>query len=120
MSLPSVIACGNWSAAKFPLHTLQPFLRDRFACHYCGDPQELTFDRSFRAPRGADDWENVSTACAPCNLQGGTHAGAGAYAFAALALPADERSCRSMAELPAKLSHESWRDYLYWDAELEP
>ena len=48
------------------------FLRDRFRCVYCGSGKELTFDHVVpRAHGGRTMWENVATACAPCNLRKG-------------------------------------------------
>ncbi|MGH8474235.1 MAG: HNH endonuclease, partial [Methylococcales bacterium] len=48
------------------------FLRDRFSCQYCGSPHHLTFDHvTPRRLGGRTSWENVATACAPCNLRKG-------------------------------------------------
>ena len=51
------------------------FLRDRFACQYCGDrfaTQNLSLDHVLpRCRGGADSWENVVCACRKCNVQKG-------------------------------------------------
>jgi 5-methylcytosine-specific restriction endonuclease McrA len=48
------------------------FLRDRFECQYCGFDEDLTFDHVIpRSLGGKTTWENVVTACAPCNLRKG-------------------------------------------------
>ncbi|MFX9589426.1 HNH endonuclease, partial [Acinetobacter baumannii] len=48
------------------------FLRDRFVCQYCGSPDHLTFDHVVpRRLGGRTTWENIVTACAPCNLAKG-------------------------------------------------
>src|SRR6187551_923320 len=48
------------------------FLRDQFECQYCGDPKDLTFDHVIpRSKGGRTTWENVVTACSPCNLNKG-------------------------------------------------
>jgi 5-methylcytosine-specific restriction endonuclease McrA len=45
------------------------FLRDRFACQYCGkQTRDLTLDHVLPRHRGGGhDWENVVAACKPCN-----------------------------------------------------
>jgi len=47
------------------------YTRDRFACQYCGarfDAEDLTFDHVVpRSAGGRTSWENIVTACMPCN-----------------------------------------------------
>jgi len=47
------------------------YTRDRFACQYCGarfDAEDLTFDHVVpRSQGGRTSWENIVTACVPCN-----------------------------------------------------
>jgi 5-methylcytosine-specific restriction endonuclease McrA len=45
------------------------FLRDRFACQYCGkQSKEITLDHVVPRHRGGShDWENVVAACKSCN-----------------------------------------------------
>ena len=45
------------------------FLRDRFACQYCGkQTKDLTLDHVLPRHRGGGhSWENVVAACKPCN-----------------------------------------------------
>ena len=45
------------------------FWRDGFVCQYCGrQARELTLDHVLpRVRQGAHTWENVVTACVPCN-----------------------------------------------------
>jgi 5-methylcytosine-specific restriction endonuclease McrA len=49
------------------------FARDGWRCVYCGDgATRLTLDHVVPRSRGGDSvWENVVTACAPCNLRKG-------------------------------------------------
>ena len=51
------------------------FARDRFTCQYCGDvfqPKDLTFDHIIPASVGGDTtFENIVTACKPCNMKKG-------------------------------------------------
>src|SRR6195952_4166970 len=74
MQLPSVIALRQFvKQSEFPAFTrFNLFLRDRFCCQYCGSPSQLTFDHVIpRRLGGKTTWENVATACAPCNLRKG-------------------------------------------------
>lgn len=44
------------------------FRRDRHTCQYCGGKAHLTIDHVMPQSRGGGDtWENLVTACAPCN-----------------------------------------------------
>ena len=45
------------------------FLRDRYTCQYCGrESRNLTLDHIIpRFRGGAHSWENVASACIPCN-----------------------------------------------------
>ena len=74
MNLPSVIALKNFiQPSEYPNFTrFNVFLRDRFACQYCGDKRDLTFDHLLPKSRGGvTDWENVVTACSHCNVKKG-------------------------------------------------
>src|SRR4051795_8586412 len=74
LKLPSVIALRDYVRPnEYPAFTrFNLFLRDRFSCVYCGSRRELTFDHVVpRAQGGRTTWENVATACAPCNLRKG-------------------------------------------------
>lgn len=50
-------------------------LRDRFRCGYCGNSfheKELTFDHVIpRSKGGKTTWDNILSACGPCNLAKG-------------------------------------------------
>ncbi len=124
MKLPSVIALRQYvRPSQHPAFTrFNLFLRDRFACQYCGCTTELTFDHIVpRAQGGRTTWENVATACAPCNLRKGgrTPKQAGMH----LALPAIRPTSWQLQEqgrsFPPNYLHQSWRDWLYWDIELD-
>lgn len=122
--LPSVIALKNYiRPAKHPAFTrFNLFLRDRFICQYCADNSELTFDHLVPRSRGGrTTWSNVTTACAPCNLRKG-----GRTLEESHMRPAQMPYRPTTFELmdngrlfPPNFLHESWRDHLYWDAELE-
>lgn len=46
--------------------------RDGFECQYCGRKSNLTLDHIVpRSKGGKNSWENLVTACEPCNLRKG-------------------------------------------------
>ncbi|MET0182763.1 MAG: HNH endonuclease [Caulobacterales bacterium] len=124
MRLPSVISLRDYiSQDRPPAFTrFNLFLRDSFACQYCGDANDLTFDHLIpRSKGGRTTWENIVTACAPCNLAKG-----GRMPKESGMTPYKRPQRPSMHELqsvgrrfPPHFLHESWVDYLYWDVELE-
>jgi 5-methylcytosine-specific restriction endonuclease McrA len=124
MKLPSVIALRQYvRPASHPAFTrFNLFLRDRFTCQYCSVPGgELTFDHVIpRAYGGRTTWENVTTACAPCNLKKGGRTPAEAH-MQLLSRPAQPTTHELQANgraFPPHYCHTTWRDYLYWDVEL--
>ena len=125
MKLPSVIALKSFIKPQSnPNFTrFNVFLRDKFACQYCGDKKDLTFDHLLPKSRGGlTDWNNVVTACSSCNVKKGGKL----YKDCDLKLankpfaPTVEDLHRNGRNFPPNFLHESWMDYLYWDIELEP
>ena len=124
MPIPSVIALRQYvKPSQHPAFTrFNLFLRDRFACQYCGSGKDLTFDHVVpRRLGGRTSWENVTTACAPCNLRKGGRTPAQAH------MPLHQKPWRPTSwqlqdngrAFPPGYLHESWIDWLYWDVELE-
>jgi len=123
--IPSVVVLKDYvrpaKATAFTRFNL--FLRDEFTCQYCGArDQNLTFDHVVpRARGGRTTWENVVASCGPCNL----HKGARSLKQAGLSLrrkpgrPTPEQLQNTGRKFPPNHLHESWMDFLYWDAELE-
>ena len=118
MNLPSVIALKNFiQPSKNPNFTrFNVFLRDKFACQYCGDTKDLTFDHLLPKSRGGlTDWNNVVTACSSCNVKKGGKL----YRDCDLKLankpyaPTVEDLHRNGRHFPPNFLHESWMDYLY-------
>ncbi|MDM7459709.1 MAG: HNH endonuclease [Paracoccus sp. (in: a-proteobacteria)] len=98
------------------------FLRDEFRCQYCGARGDLTFDLVVPRSRGGlTSWENVVAACSPCNLRKGNrslrHSGMSLRRKPVRPDPAQLQSIGR--RFPPNHLHESWMDFLYWDAELE-
>ncbi len=127
LRLPSVISLKRYiPATRRPAFTrFNVFLRDGFACQYCGDSydtRDLTFDHVVpRSRGGVTSWENVVTACAGCNLNKGnrTPTESGLKPRRAPYAP-DTYQLQDMGRrYPPNYLHESWRDFLYWDTELD-
>ncbi len=128
MRIPSVIALKEYIApSRYPAFTrFNVFLRDSFSCQYCGlrkPTQELTFDHVVPRSRGGrTTWENVVTACCTCN----THKGSRLLEHCGLHLrnrpwrPHSSQLQENGRAFPPNYLHQSWRDYLYWDSELDP
>ena len=123
--LPSVVCLKSYiQPSRFPAFTrFNVFLRDRFACQYCGERDELTFDHVVpRSKGGQTTWENVVAACSPCNLTKGDKLPRQVNMF-----PRQKPYAPNVQDLhrngrlfPPNYLHDSWLDYLYWDTELEP
>jgi 5-methylcytosine-specific restriction endonuclease McrA len=125
LKLPSVIALRQFVRPnEYPAFTrFNLFLRDRFRCVYCGSSKELTFDHVIpRAQGGRTMWENVATACAPCNLRKGGRTPSEAHMQIQREpiRPTSWQLQEHGRAFPPNYLHESWRDYLYWDVELLP
>ncbi|WP_146890922.1 HNH endonuclease, partial [Acetobacter oeni] len=101
------------------------FLRDNFSCQYCNDhlpTHELTFDHVIpRSKGGKTSWDNVITACGSCNLLKADHLPQEIRMFPRRrpAQPTTWELQENGRAFPPNYLHESWRDYLYWDVELE-
>jgi len=127
MRLPSVISLKAYAPTmRRPAFTrFNVFLRDGFRCQYCGTrsrSEDLTFDHLVpRSLGGGTSWTNVVTACAGCNLAKGnrTAAASGLHPLNPPRMPTTWELQRSGQQFPPNYLHESWRDYLYWDTELE-
>lgn len=127
MRLPSVISLKEYvTSARKPAFTrFNVFLRDRFSCQYCGDAfptQELTFDHVIPRSRGGrTNWENVVTACGECNLVKGNRLPreTGMFPIHEARQPSTFELQENGRAFPPNFLHQSWRDFLYWDEELE-
>jgi len=126
MQLPSVVALKEYiDMERKPAFTrFNVFLRDQWKCQYCGNDfktHELTFDHVIPRSRGGrTNWENIVAACRGCNTAKGSK-----MPHEVNMHPLREPMQPSVYELqnhgrrfPPNFLHESWGDFLYWDAEL--
>ncbi len=98
------------------------FLRDEFCCQYCGRKGDLTFDHIVpRASGGITSWENVVAACSLCNTKKGSKSlrRAGMSLRKPTRTPGAEQLRNVGRKFPPNHLHDSWIDFLYWDAELD-
>lgn len=127
MRLPSVISLKDYiSMSRAPAFTrFNVFLRDRFSCQYCGGSyrsENLTFDHVTPRSRGGKTlWNNVVTACEPCNLRKGHRQpkDSGIFPIRPPYQPSSYELQESGRAFPPNYLHHTWRDFLYWDTVLE-
>jgi 5-methylcytosine-specific restriction endonuclease McrA len=82
----------------------------------------LTFDHVIPRSRGGrTNWENVVTACQDCNLRKGNRLPhqAGMLPRRTPFQPSTFELQENGRAFPPNYLHQSWRDFLYWDSELE-
>jgi 5-methylcytosine-specific restriction endonuclease McrA len=67
-------------------------------------------------------WENVVTACSTCNLLKGNRLPreSAMYPRHLPCQPSTHLLQENGRAFPPNFLHQSWRDFLYWDTELEP
>lgn len=125
--LPSVIALKEYYCPKGkPAFTrFNVFLRDNFTCQYTGKkypPSELTFDHVIpRCKGGKTNWENIVTASREANTRKGSKLPkeCGMFPIRNPEQPTTFELQETGRKFPPRFLHETWRDYLYWDSELE-
>ena len=125
--LPSVIALKQFVPAnrRTAFTRFNVFLRDSFACQYCGlkpGTSELTFDHVIPKSRGGNTkWENVVSACSECNLKKGNQLPHECCMRPAKdpVEPTNHQLQGNGRSFPPNYLHESWRDFLYWDTQLD-
>jgi 5-methylcytosine-specific restriction endonuclease McrA len=126
--LPSVIRLLRYVRIKrrfdyVPFSRANIYARDEYTCQYCGEkmpPNDLTFDHVVPVAQGGrKDWENIVTCCITCNREKGgrTPAEAGLRLVRVPKRPVSAPAIRITIGL--RNAPESWRDYLYWNIELD-
>ena len=127
IKLPSVISLKEYVPLQpNPAFTrFNVFLRDNFKCQYCHNKypvKKLTFDHLIPKSRGGKtSWENVVSACTKCNFEKGhrTLEETDLRLFKFPSQPSAKELHKNGKKFPSNYLHQSWRDYLYWDTELE-
>ncbi|QUJ77812.1 HNH endonuclease [Sulfitobacter albidus] len=124
LRIPSVVVLKDYvkPQKRVAFTRFNLFLRDQFACQYCGARGDLTFDHVVpRASGGITSWQNVVAACSPCNLRKGSRSlkQVGFSLRRAPRQPQAEELRNLGRKFPPNYMHDSWMDFLYWDAELE-
>lgn len=127
--LPSVVRLLKFVKTRLqgevvPFTRANIYARDGFQCQYCAETfadRDLTFDHVIPAAQGGTrGWENIVTACVQCNRRKGPHTPEEA-GMALLRHP--KRPTRAAVLLKVSLGMRTapacWRDYLYWNVELD-
>ena len=126
--LPSVIRLLRYIKIKrrfdyVPFSRANIYARDDHRCQYCGEgfpTNELTFDHVVPVAQGGrKDWENIATCCVTCNRKKGGRTPAEAR-MRLLRMPKRPQSAPTIRiTVGLRNAPEGWRDYLYWNAELD-
>ena len=126
--LPSVIRLLRYVRIKHrfdyvPFSRANIYARDTHTCQYCGQTlpmSELTFDHVVPVAQGGrKDWENIVTSCVTCNRIKGGRTPAEAR-LTLLRMPRRPESVPAIRiTVGLRNAPESWRDYLYWNVELD-
>ena len=125
--IPSVVALKRYHKRRNVAFTrYHVFLRDGFRCQYCGDTfpaKELTFDHIVpRCRGGSTSWLNVVTSCQSDNLfKGSKSLKASGLRLVRTPFAPTPHQLDEFARRHASRDnlHETWMDFLYWDADLE-
>ena len=126
--LPSVIRLLRFVKIKrrfdyVPFSRANIYARDRHTCQYCRQmfsTADLTFDHVVPVAQGGrKDWENIVSCCISCNRRKGgrTPTEAGMHLRRVPKRPDKAPAIRITVGL--KNAPDSWRDYFYWNMELD-
>jgi 5-methylcytosine-specific restriction endonuclease McrA len=126
--LPSIVRLFKFVKVKriagtVPFTRANIYRRDDHTCQYCGQrfkSEDLTFDHVVPEARGGrKTWENIVAACVPCNREKDDRTPTEAK-MPLRKLPRKPRPAPAFhVTMYMKKTPESWRDYLYWNVELE-
>lgn len=121
--VPSVVMKKVWTpkskSVRYSKNNV--FLRDRYKCQYCGESfakADLTVDHvTPRVAGGGSTWENIVTACKPCNGNKG-HKTKGWVPLNSPRKPTYGELVASMKSLPLFIRDLEWNVYLGWGENL--
>jgi 5-methylcytosine-specific restriction endonuclease McrA len=101
---------------SLPVSRRTVLARDQYTCQYCGTPPgraQLTMDHVIPRSRGGGNcWENVVTACGPCNRRKGGRTPDEAN-MPVLKSPRRPRYL-ALTLLEGSSAHETWDKYMYF------
>ncbi len=125
-NMPSVVRLLRFVRRKQPAISFSRknlFARDDSTCQYCKrqpEPSAITYDHVVpRSQGGKTEWTNIVTCCVDCNRKKGgrTPDQAGMRLIKQPGKPVWLPTLTITIGL--KTAPESWRDYLYWNVELD-
>lgn len=126
--IPSVVMLRNYIRVPrhVPLTRMNIWLRDDGKCVYCGcnlSTSDLTFDHVIpRARGGTTSFSNVSSACVGCNMKKAdrlpqeAHMVPNPWPYEPTQMQLAKSSARLGKSMPTP---RDWKDFIYWDGELE-
>ncbi len=118
MRVPSVVMTRKYLhfQRKVAFTDTHVFLRDRYTCQYCHKvfpSGKLTYDHVLPAKYGGKTtWENIATACGPCNFRKGSN-----RKIVPNKMPRKPSYYELLAirkEFPIAVPCKQWVDYLDW------
>lgn len=118
MSVPSVISSRQYisrskQGINFNRHNV--FARDRHICQYCGDifsAKDLTLDHVLpKSKGGRTTWENIVTACKPCNHNKGNNL---KIVPKKMPVKPDFYQIATSKSVVINIKYEEWLTYLNW------
>ena len=128
LKMPSVIRLLRFVRIRrrfdyVPFSRANIYARDRHTCQYCSQAfgtADLTFDHVVPVAQGGrKDWENIVTCCVTCNRQKGGRT-PGEARMKLMRTPRRPNSAPAIRiTIGLRNAPESWRDYLYWNVELD-
>jgi 5-methylcytosine-specific restriction endonuclease McrA len=128
VKLPSVIRLLRYVRIKkrfdyVPFSRANIYARDGYTCQYCSHlypTQELTFDHVVPVSQGGrKDWENIVTCCVSCNRRKGGRTPEEARMRLVRPPRRPDSAPAIRITIGLRNAPDSWRDYLYWNLELD-
>lgn len=122
MNVPSVMVMRTFRAPKrmVRFNRRNIYIRDGYRCQYCSEVFSyglLTFDHVIpQSHGGKTTWENIATACGPCNSRRGCNGKIKPKKMPYR--PTYWEMAEKAKQYPIIIPHESWLYYLDWSPEL--
>ena len=122
LKMPSIIMLKQYQQhnGKIEFSKKNLFLRDNYHCQYCGGKfhhDHLTFDHVVpRSIGGKTNWENIASACLPCNQSKCDNAKI--KPLVPPRRPTYWELAGNAKKNPITVAHESWIPYLNWESDV--